>query len=78
MRYFGNGSGRDSYIIKDFGGMMKPKPKPSEDYQTGEVHKDFKYGTKKVDRLFGRVPDSGIMNMVKALKRDQNGKLRSL
>ena len=71
MRYFGNGSGRDSYIIKSFGGMLRPRRSRADEGATGDISKDFKYGSNKVDRMFGRLPDSCISNMVKALKSDQ-------
>ena len=48
--------------------MLRPRPKLGD--ETGEVHKDFKHSTKRVDRLFGRLPDTVVMNMVKALKGD--------
>jgi len=50
---------------------MRPRPSKADESLSGEFSKDYKYGTNKVDRLFGRLPDSCIQNMVKALKSDQ-------
>ena len=62
MRYFGNGGGRDSYIIKNFGGNVR-NGMGSNLATDGEA-----LSNKKLDRLFGRLPDNELIRMVRAQK----------
>ena len=60
MRYFGNGGGRDSYIIMNYGGNINTGSNLATD---GEP-----LSNSKLDRLFGRIPDVEMIRMVKAQK----------
>ena len=72
MRYFGNGGGRDSYIIKNFGGNVR-NMNGSNLATDGEA-----ISTKKLDRLFGRLPDNELMKMVRAQKGEKARRLKEL
>lgn len=67
-RYFGNGGGRDSYIINDFGGMIKGNAPLTNGSILAEAKKSRSIN--KIDRLFGRLPDQDMMKMTKALIGD--------
>lgn len=63
MRYFGNGGGRDSYIIDDWGGVL-------QDRRAG--HSEQRHP------MLGRLPDMEMVRMMKALKGDQMKRLVEL
>ena len=58
MRYFGNGGGRDSYIIMNYGGNINTGSNLATDKEP--------LSQSKLDRLFGRIPDVEMIKMVKA------------
>ena len=72
MRYFGNGGGRDSYIIKNFGGNINAGS-GSNLATEGEPMTNS-----RLDRLFGRIPDFEMMKMVKAQKGQGAKRLKEL
>ena len=77
VRYYGNGGGRDTYIIKDFGGMIKRPLKKGKN--TGaNVSIDDILGTKKQDSLFLRRSDKNIMNLAQSFDADQDLRLKDL
>jgi hypothetical protein len=63
VRYFGNGGGRDSYIIKDWGGVLNSNDKK------GVLAEGYSPNL-KLDRMFGRLPDMEMAKMLRALKGD--------
>ena len=70
MRYFGNGGGRDSYIIRDFGGNLRNA------YGSNLATEGEALSSKKLDRLFGRLPDNELMKMVRAQKGEKAKRLK--
>jgi hypothetical protein len=58
VRYFGNGGGRDSYVIMNYGGNINTGSNLATDKEL--------LSKSKLDRLFGRIPDVEMMKMVKA------------